>query len=84
MMLRINKIEQKQKENISKAEGYTTFLTSETTPEEFKKISKLNDDEKLILTGLHPCGDLTPTLMRMFKNLDQIKILIYVVIAIIN
>ena len=78
MMLRINKIEQKQKENISKAEGYTAFLTSETTPEEFKKISKLNDDEKLILTGLHPCGDLTPTLMRMFKNLDQIKILIYV------
>ena len=38
MMLRINKIEQKQKENISKAEGYTAFLTSETTPEEFKQI----------------------------------------------
>jgi len=77
MMIRINKIEQKNKENISKAEGYTAFLTCETTPEEFKKISNLNN-ENVILTGLHPCGDLTPTLMRLFKNLDQIRSLIFV------
>ena len=41
MMLRINKIEQRNKnENIiiNKAEGYTSFLTYKTTPEEFKKM----------------------------------------------
>ena len=79
MMLRINKIEQiylnKQDKILNKAEGYTSFLTYKTTPEEFKSISKINSDENIILTGLHPCGDLTPTLMRFFKNMDQIKIL---------
>ena len=79
MMLRINKIEQKNKTIINnKAEGYTAFLTSDTTPEEFKNICKLNNNEKVILTGLHPCGDLTPTLMRLFKNLEQIQSLIFV------
>ena len=77
MMLRINKIEQKCKDNINKAEAYTAFLTKDTTPEEFKNICKLNNED-VILTGLHPCGDLTPTLMRLFQNLDQIKSLIYV------
>ena len=79
MMLRINKIEQKNKTIINnKAEGYTAFLTTDTTPEEFKNICKLNNNEKVILTGLHPCGDLTPTLMRLFKNLEQIQSLIFV------
>ena len=77
MMLRINEIEKKNNKNLSKAEGYTAFLTSEIKPEEFKKIARLNN-ENVILTGLHPCGDLTPTLMRMFKNLDEIKSLIFV------
>ena len=77
MMLRINKIEQKNNKNLSKAEGYTAFLTSDIKPEEFRKIARLTD-EKVILTGLHPCGDLTPTLMRMFKNLDEIKSLMFV------
>jgi len=77
MMIRINKIEKNNKENISKAEGYTAFLTSEITPEEFKKIACIND-ENVLLTGLHPCGDLTPILMRLFKNLEQIKSLIFV------
>ena len=82
MMLRINKIEQRylNKENIilNKAEGYTSFLTYKTTPEEFKSISKIDSNENIILTGLHPCGDLTPTLMRFFKNMNQIKMLIFV------
>ena len=83
MILRINKIEQIiNKENIitnmNKAEGYTSFLTYKTTPEEFKSISKIKDNENVILTGLHPCGDLTPTLMRLFKNIDQIKVLIFI------
>ena len=81
MMLRINKIEQRNKnENIiiNKAEGYTSFLTYKTTPEEFKNIAKVNNNEDIILTGLHPCGDLTPTLMRLFKNINQIKCLIFV------
>ena len=89
MMLRINKIEQKnnkekEKENninniiINKAEGYTSFLTYKTTPDEFKNIARINNDENIILTGLHPCGDLTPTLMRLFKNINQIKALIFV------
>ena len=77
MMIIINEIEEKFKEKISKAEGYTAFLTSEIKPEEFKKIARLNNED-VILTGLHPCGDLTPTLMRMFKNLDEIKSLIFV------
>lgn len=77
MMLRINKIEQKSKDNINKAEAYTAFLTTDTTPEEFKNICKINNED-VILTGLHPCGDLTPTLMRLFKNLDQIKSLIFI------
>ena len=77
MMLRINKIEQKNNKSLSKAEGYTAFLTSDIKPEEFKNIARLTN-EKVILTGLHPCGDLTPTLMRMFKNLDEIKSLIFV------
>jgi len=81
MMLRINKIEQIiNKENIiiNKAEGYTSFLTYKTTPEEFKTLCKINNEEDIILTGLHPCGDLTPTLMRLFKNIDQIKGLIFI------
>ena len=82
MMLRINKIEQRylNKENIilNKAEGYTSFLTYKTTPEEFKSISKIDSNENIILTGLHPCGDLTPTLMRFFKNMNQIRMLIFV------
>ena len=81
MMLRINKIEQiVNKENIiiNKAEGYTSFLTYKTTPEEFKILCKINNEEDIILTGLHPCGDLTPTLMRLFKNIDQIKGLIFI------
>ena len=82
MILRINKIEQRylNKENIilNKAEGYTSFLTYKTTPEEFKSISKIDSNENIILTGLHPCGDLTPTLMRFFKNMNQIKMLIFV------
>ena len=77
MMLRIEMIEQKNNENIKKAEGYTAFLTPEISPEEFKKIARIND-ENVILTGLHPCGDLTPILMRLFKNLEQIKSLIFV------
>ncbi len=82
MMLRINKIEQVYLSNqniiLNKAEGYTSFLTYKTTPEEFKSLSKIKSDENIILTGLHPCGDLTPTLMRFFKNMPQIKILIFV------
>ena len=81
MMLRINKIEQiinKENTIINKAEGYTSFLTYKTTPEEFKTICKMNNNEDIILTGLHPCGDLTPTLIRLFKNIDQIKILIFI------
>ena len=82
MMLRINKIEQinTKKENtfINKAEGYTSFLTYKTTPEEFKSLAKIDSNESIILTGLHPCGDLTPTLMRFFKNMPQIKSLIFV------
>ena len=82
MMLRINKIEQinTKKENtiINKAEGYTSFLTYKTTPEEFKSLAKIDSNENIILTGLHPCGDLTPTLMRFFKNMPQIKSLIFV------
>ena len=81
MMLRINKIEQiinKENTIINKAEGYTSFLTYKTTPEEFKTICKINNNEDIILTGLHPCGDLTPTLMRLFKNIDQIKALIFI------
>ena len=78
MMLRVNKIEQKNKAIINnKAESYTAFLTWDLTPEGFKNICKLNDEE-VILTGLHPCGDLTPTLMKLFKNLEQIKSLIFV------
>ena len=77
MMLRINKIEQVYLSNqniiLNKAEGYTSFLTYKTTPEEFKSLSKIKSDENIILTGLHPCGDLTPTLMRFFKNMPQIK-----------
>ena len=44
MMLRINKIEQiinKENTIINKAEGYTSFLTYKTTPEEFKTICKI-------------------------------------------
>ena len=81
MILRINKIEQKcNKENssINKAEGYTSFLTYKTTPEEFKSISKIDNNDDIILTGLHPCGDLTPTLLRLFKNINQIKELIFI------
>ena len=81
MILRINKIEQKcNKENssINKAEGYTSFLTYKTTPEEFKTISKIDNNDDIILTGLHPCGDLTPTLLRLFKNINQIKELIFI------
>ena len=81
MMLRINKIEEIiNKENIiiNKAEGYTSFLTYKTTPEEFKNISKINDNKNIILTGLHPCGDLTTTLMRLFRNINQIKELIFI------
>ena len=89
MMIRIDKIEQKTKDKkddkeenkniiIKKAEGYTYFLTHKTTCEEFKKITKINNEEDIILTGLHPCGDLTPTLMRLFKNINQIKLLIFV------
>jgi hypothetical protein len=81
MMLRINKIEQiinKENTILNKAEGYTSFLTYKTTPEEFKTICKINNNEDIILTGLHPCGDLTPTLMRLFKNINQIKALIFI------
>ena len=77
MMLRIDKIEQINNGTINKAEGYTAFLTPEISPQEFKNIARIND-ENVILTGLHPCGDLTPTLMRLFKNLEQIKSLIFV------
>ena len=46
MMLRINKIEQVYLSNqniiLNKAEGYTSFLTYKTTPEEFKSLSKLS------------------------------------------
>ncbi|EAL43690.1 hypothetical protein conserved [Entamoeba histolytica] len=74
MEVRVNIIEQKKAKGkeLSRAEGYTAFLTAQTTPEEFKSIAKLKD-EKVMLTGLHPCGDLTPTLMRFFKAIPQIK-----------
>ena len=88
MMIRINKIEKLNKDTknniiddkniiINKAEGYTSYLTHKTTIEEFKNITKI-DNENVILTGLHPCGDLTPTLMRLFKNIPNIQILIFV------
>ena len=73
MEIRVNDISQKRNkgQEIAKAESYTAFLTAQTSAEEFQKIAKLTD-EKVVLTGLHPCGDLTPTLMRFFKSLNQI------------
>ncbi|KAL7720694.1 Methyltransferase domain-containing protein [Entamoeba marina] len=64
--------------NIPSTEGYTAFLTSSTLPTDFQQIAKLQPNENVMLTGLHPCGDLTPTLMRFFKSIPQIKSIVFV------
>jgi hypothetical protein len=31
------------------------------------------ENKKLVLTGLHACGDLTPTILRVFSRCSDIK-----------
>ncbi|ESP00676.1 hypothetical protein LOTGIDRAFT_157966 [Lottia gigantea] len=48
------------------------FRTAICVSDEEKECSGLVEDKKLILCGLHACGDLTSTLLRMFVSCDNI------------
>ncbi|ELP90639.1 hypothetical protein EIN_022580, partial [Entamoeba invadens IP1] len=74
MAIRVNDVDRKRAKGVqlTHSESYTAFLTAETTSSEFCDIAKLHE-ESVLLTGLHPCGDLTPTLLRMFQGIPEIK-----------
>eukprot|EP01102_Stenamoeba_stenopodia_P002519 TRINITY_DN12355_c0_g1_i2.p1 TRINITY_DN12355_c0_g1~~TRINITY_DN12355_c0_g1_i2.p1 ORF type:complete len:499 (-),score=109.62 TRINITY_DN12355_c0_g1_i2:25-1461(-) len=61
-----------------------SFIPPDTTPDKFQELLQLPATEapssktSMVLVGLHTCGDLAPTMLRLFVNCDVITTLISV------
>ncbi|KAL7712589.1 Methyltransferase domain-containing protein [Entamoeba marina] len=83
MQDRVNKLKKQQSKkfvntsssSISKMpQAAAQFLPPSVTPQEFLEIvGKLTDAKEFMLTSLHACGDLTPTMLRLAVRIPQIR-----------
>ncbi|GAB1220842.1 hypothetical protein ENUP19_0060G0018 [Entamoeba nuttalli] len=52
------------------------YLSSDITSEAFMEIvQQLTSSQEFLMTCLHACGNLTPTLLRLSINIPQIKMI---------
>ncbi|EMD48764.1 Hypothetical protein EHI5A_118820 [Entamoeba histolytica KU27] len=68
---KIEKIEPKKDVKVA-----SEYLSSDITSEAFMEIvQKLTSSQEFLMTCLHACGNLTPTLLRLSINIPQIKMI---------